>query len=149
MSSLHVAFVVAFTALPWIMPSQPPSRGTAHRVTVIGCVKRSQPDTAVTGTTVLEPGQTRYVLANISLADDPTQTTTADQIAERVPLYRLADSADALIAPHVGEKVEVTGVIQPDASDRRQEVTPHASARPVLRVERLRLISKTAGLCTP
>src|SRR5438874_392348 len=70
----------------------------AHRVTVIGCVKRSGPDSAATGTTILLPGQTRYVLVNVTLAANADQTATAELIAERVPLYRLAASADPTVA---------------------------------------------------
>jgi hypothetical protein len=114
MAQLISLFVLA-AATTIVGAQTPPSAapGKTDRITVIGCVKRSEPDTAAaTGTTILSPGQTRYVLANVTLAGNDDQTATAEQVAAAVPMYRLADSADATIAPHVGEKVQVRGTIQ-------------------------------------
>jgi hypothetical protein len=131
----------------------PPVPVKGHRIVVIGCVKRSAPDAAASGgTAVPAPDQTRYVLANVTLAADTSQTQTAEQLAAAVPLYRLADSAEGLIAPHVGEKVEVSGTIVPRAPTSSSPppssgTTPNQTSAPVLQVETLRSISKASPSC--
>src|SRR5438094_4998673 len=92
--------------------AQTPSSDSATRLTVIGCVKRSEPDVAgTTGTTVIGPEQSRYVLVNITLPADANRNGTAEVVAENVKMYRLDDAGDPRIAPHVDEKVEVTGTL--------------------------------------
>src|SRR5438128_1808934 len=48
------------------------------RVTVIGCIKRSQPRVPETvGTTIIPAGETKYVLSNITLVPEKGRTETA------------------------------------------------------------------------
>ena len=155
----QVIWILVLAVGTTIVDAQTPSSAAprkTHRITVIGCVQRSEPDTAATGTTILAPGQTRYVLAKVTLARDADQTATAEQVAAAVPTYRLADSADAIIAPHVGEKVQVSGTIEPastsaEDSTANPQRSPSAAveqaAAPVLRIQELRSISKTAASC--
>jgi hypothetical protein len=125
------------------------------RITVIGCVQRSQPQVA--GTTVVEAGETKYVLSNITLvpADRRTNTTgtgsTANVVAETVKMYRLDDSTDPLVAPHVGDRVQVTGSVLPAARastgrSGRGESRALGGA-PMLRVESLQKLASDSATC--
>jgi hypothetical protein len=131
------------------------------RVTVIGCVQRSQPATAETlGTTVIPAGATKYVLSNITLVPEDARTATAGAgsigslLAESVTMYRLDDAANSLIAPHVGDRVQVTGtVVQTSPSPRgtsgRTDVPTIEEIRaPTLSVESLRKISSDSTVCS-
>ena len=148
---LSHAFIAATLAGTISAPlAQSAAAPSDRRVTVIGCVERSEPDVVgTTGTTTLGPDQTRYVLVNITLAADANPTETADAVAASVPAYRLDDSKDPVIAPHVGEKVEVTGVVQtttrPNGDAPR--VTAPASAMPLLKVEKLIPIAGPSASC--
>jgi hypothetical protein len=147
---MHTELIAMLTALSIgpIVATQSSSNEPLRRINVIGCVQRSEPDTALTGTTVLEPEQTRYVLVQITLAADTTQSATADSIAERVPIYRLDSSADSILAPQVGRKVEISGTLtpspgQPATSDAK---VPRPQA-PLLKVERMTAIAGAASSC--
>src|SRR5947208_12012568 len=71
------------------------------RITVIGCVQRTEPSSATVGTTVIPEGATRYVLSNITLAGEPARTETgiagakSELLAQGAKSYRLDDAADA------------------------------------------------------
>src|SRR3954452_24929621 len=74
------------------------------RITVIGCVQRSQRLTAETAATTVTPaGETKYVLSNITLVPEDTRSDTASAgaithlVAETVNMYLLDDAADSLI----------------------------------------------------
>src|SRR3954469_21249787 len=115
----QLLLLAATFAVPLGAPAQTSAPDTLHRVTLVGCVRRSQPDiVATTGTTAIDADETRYVLANITLSPDPTQTATAEVLAERIQNYQLDDAADGVIAAHVGEKVEVTGTVNPAAPQK-------------------------------
>jgi len=131
---------------------------TDERVTVIGCVKRSAVDIPSTpGTTAIMSDQTRYVLVNITLsgrgaATKDTGASSAALIAQNVNMYRLDDSAAAEIAPHTGERVEVTGTLvsQPDGptgTRGRIDQSPSVTKSPLLRVQSLRTISADSASC--
>jgi hypothetical protein len=133
------------------------------RVTVIGCIRRSEPPLTdrVVGTTVIPAGETHYVLSNITLVPPEGQTPTADGgsattlLTEAVTAYRLDDSADALLAPHVGDRVRVTGSIIPTpptptgTAGRTPSSLLTASLAPMLRVESLHTIASDAAMCAP
>jgi hypothetical protein len=129
--------------------SQSAPGADAHRVTVIGCIARSQLDVAATsGTTVLDQDQTRYILVNVTLPADGQRSATADVVAASVPMYRLDDSRDPAIAPHVGEKVEVTGTVQPPARSRPdRQPPPRAAAAPLLKIEKLQAVGAATESC--
>ena len=128
------------------------------RVTVIGCVHRSAPSPeSPTNTTAIPVGGTRYLLSDITLAGDNDRTNTAgaaataDLLSEAVKTYRLDDSADALIAPHVGDRVEVTGTVVTRSPVGTTGITESAKSpltdSPLLRVEKLRTVSSTSAVC--
>jgi len=131
------------------------------RVTVIGCIRRSQPTSAdtVVGATVIPAGQTHYMLSNITLVPPDSHTPTADAgstatvLTEAVTAYRLDDSADSVIAPHVGDRVRVTGAIVPTPPSPAGTAgqTPSslhtASLSPMLRIESLQKIASDSAAC--
>ncbi len=136
-------------ALP-LLPQQSPPRDATHRITVIGCIKRSQPDTAATtGTTALEPGQTRYVLTTATLADDRDRSVTTGAVAMSASTYRLDDGQDASIAPHVDEKVQVVGTVESANTSAREthDTTAAPAMTPVLKVEKLQPIAGSSESC--
>src|SRR5262249_17352247 len=109
--------------------------------TIVGCIARSQSAVAgTTGTTAIDADSTRYILDRVSLSADPAQTTTADVLAQRISLYQLDDRDAPKVAPHVGDKVEVTGTVT--APPRRS--TPAKPGDPVpapiLKIENLRTL---------
>src|SRR5438874_5345358 len=85
-SSTNAKRVSSFTLLTfglalyaWAQPAgaQRQSADTDVRITVIGCVQRSGPSPAETvGTTVIPAGETRYVLSNITMADEKDRENT-------------------------------------------------------------------------
>jgi len=134
--------------------AQARSENSDMRITVIGCVRRSESPIASVGTTVIPEGQTKYMLSNITLAGDPGDAgSPAAILSEAVKDYRLDDSGAAMIAPHVGDRVQVTGTVMTKSSS---PVGPagtagrsmEQSARPpMLRVESLRPISTSSSSC--
>ena len=73
-------------------------------------------------------------------------------LAETVTSYRLDDSADAVIAPHVGERVEIAGVVllKPPAATGTAGTRPPTAPStlpPRLRVDSLRTISDSSTVC--
>ena len=127
------------------------------RITVIGCIRRSQPIVAESsGTTLIPAGETHYVLSNITLVPPDGQRpsedggATATLLAESVTAYRLDDSTASQIASHVGDRVQVTGRIVPTpplpaGTAGRTQI----EARPILRVESLQKLSSDSAVCSP
>ena len=131
------------------------SRSDDLRITVIGCIRRSAPPVdAPAATTVIREDDTRYMLSDITLAGNApgTGNVKSDLLAQTVTSYRLDDSADAIIAPHVGERVEIAGVVllkPPAATGTTGTRAPTALSTlpPRLRVDSLRTISNSPTAC--
>jgi len=132
------------------------------RVTLIGCIQRSQPaPTETVTTTVIPAGETKYVLSKITLVPEEAPTGTAgdksarDVVAQAVNMYRLDDSADAVIAPHVGDRVRVIGTVvtapsaATNANDRPLPPGTGITRAPMLRVDSLQKISSDSSTCSP
>ena len=132
------------------------------RMTLIGCIQRSQPALAETATTTVIPaGETKYVLSKITLVPEEAPTGTAgeksagDVLAQAVNVYRLDDSADSLIAPHVGDRVRVVGTVvttPPSRADRNNRTAASAigvTRAPMLRVDTVQKISSDSSTCSP
>ena len=77
-----------------------------ERLTVIGCIKRSEADVPRTpDVAAIISGGTQYVLVHVTLSGDRaatngTGTFPGALIAQSVNMYRLDDSAVSEIAPH-------------------------------------------------
>jgi hypothetical protein len=144
-----------------IVNAQTKADASDVRVTVIGCIQRSRPPIAGTaGVTVLPEGETKYVLSNITLVPDDGRTGATDDrsigqvFAEAVKMYGLDDSADSLVAPHVGDRVRVIGTVvvaprAPTGTTGRTESPAIAVPRPpTLRVDSLQKLSSDSPTCS-
>ena len=152
---LFVGLTLAIVARVAAQAADAPQRSdtSAARLTVIGCIQRSAPSPAATaGPTALPAGATKYVLSKITLADDPATAgaPAAAAIAEAVKMYRLDDAADSLLAPHVGDRVEVVGTLAGRASGPQGTTgttEPAMKTAPVLKVGSVRTIAKASAMC--
>ena len=149
-----LGFFAAATLIAPVVAAQPPVNGDPVRISVIGCVQATRSATDTTATTAIPADETKYVLSNITLVppDRPSGGSPADAVEQSVKMYRLDDAGDSLIAPHVGDRVQVTGtVVQRPASPRgtsgRIEPTPGAVIAPTLRVESLQKVSSDSAAC--
>jgi hypothetical protein len=126
------------------------------RVTLIGCIQRSQPPQRETaGTTVVPADRTKYVLSNITLVPDDdrsgsTAGTSGALLEQAVKMYDLDDSADSLIAPHVGDRVRVVGHVVTTTGKTRATDSPIAGGTrpPTLRVDSVQKISSDSSTCS-
>ena len=77
----------------------------------------------------------------------------ASAIAEAVKMYRLDDAADSLLAPHVGDRVEVVGSLAASASVPRgtsgtaESADEPANRAPILKVESVRTVATASPMC--
>lgn len=149
-----LGFFAAATLLASAVTAQPSANGAPVRVSVIGCVQATRSATESAGTTAIPAGETRYVLSNITLVppDRASGGSPADAVEQAVKLYRLDDAAASVIAPHVGDRVQVTGAIverpaSPTGTRGRVEPTPGAVVAPTLRVESLQKVSSDSAAC--
>jgi hypothetical protein len=134
---------------------QQPSRDDAVKVTVIGCVERSAPIPEPGATTAIPADETRYVLSKITLVPPERGAPAAslgNAIEQAVPMYRLDDGAAAKIAPHVGDRVQVTGTLvkrppAPTGTSGQMSPSGPAANAPLLRVESLTKIDSDAASC--
>ena len=144
-----------------IVHAQTTADASDVRVTLIGCVQRSAPTLPETaGTTVIPAGETKYVLSKITLVPEAAPTGTAgdksagDVLAQAVNMYRLDDAADSLIAPHVGDRVRVTGTVvtaprsPTDTNGRTASPAIGVTRAPMLRVDSLQKISSDSSTCS-
>jgi len=121
-------------------------------VHVIGCVQRTPATAADNTTTVVPDGETRYVLSNVTLAAHDAlgggdRHTAGDVLAEAVNLYRLDDAADSMIAPHVGDRVEVSGTVAPQPAGTSGRTALNAAKGPLLKVEHIERVSEGSTTC--
>lgn len=143
-----------------IVNAQSQAHASGIRVTVIGCVRRSTPLLPETiGTTIIPADETKYVLSNIMLVPDNGRTgetgnTSSGQLlAQAVKMYRLDDSADSLIAPHVGDRVRVIGTVGATPRSSTGNTGPTESPTiagtrtPTLHVESLQKMSSEPSTC--
>ena len=143
-----------------IVSAQNKADTSGVRVTVIGCVQRSEPPVPeAVGKTVIAGDETKYLLSNITLVPDDRaassgNTSTGNLVAQAVKMYRLDDSADSLIAPHVGDRVRVTGMVVAtppsprDKAGRTESPTVSGARPPTLRVESMQKISSDSATCS-
>ena len=126
------------------------------KVTVIGCVERSAPIPEPGATTAIPADETRYVLSNITLVPpdraEPTGTTGL-AIEQAVRQYRLDDASASKVAPHVGDRVQITGTLArpapaPAGTAGRTAPAGNTPAGPTLRVESLTKLSSDAATCS-
>jgi hypothetical protein len=151
--SLGLAGFVAFVDHDVNAQAKPDPSGV--RVTLIGCIQRSQPQRETADTTVVPADRTKYVLSNITLVpgDDrsgSTAGTSGALLEQAVKMYDLDDSADSLIAPHVGDRVRVVGRVVTTTGKTRSTESPIAGGTrpPTLRVDTVQKISSDSSTCS-
>jgi hypothetical protein len=140
-----------------VVEAQTTAADSDVHITVIGCIQRSLPPDVERDTTVIPPGGTKYVLGNITLVPPKdvagASTATGSLVAQSVNMYRLDDAANSLIAPHVGERVRVTGTLvrpatRPKGTAGQRESPAKSNEPPTLRVESVQKTSSDSTVCS-
>lgn len=145
-------------------PSSAPSTTTApaKSISVTGCVQRTeQMPTGTSGTVgaTSPASDTKFLLTNAAISTSGSSTAatagtagTAGTVPSTAVAseYRLDAADDALLTPHVGHKVEITGTVEPTSStaSRSPSATtqpPAASAAnaPKLKVESVKMVASS------
>jgi hypothetical protein len=124
--------------------AQPSTTTAAKTVMATGCLQRAPKSAVGTSGTVDEahpPKEAKFVLANATTGPLGTVGTsgTARPAATE---YRL-DGDDAKFSPHVGHKVEITGVVDQGSSAAPSASADARSAAPKLTVDTVRMLSLT------
>ena len=153
--ALIVGLAVSAGVLSAQVPSNARTSNSDARLTVIGCVQRTPASpAAATGTTAIPAGSTKYVLSNITLSADAPPASPAEanarMMSEAVKLYQLDDAGDSLIAPHVGDRVEVTGTLRrnpPSPTGTTGSTREPFADAPMLHVDSVKKIS-SGGACS-
>jgi hypothetical protein len=120
---------------------QPPSAGakTPEKITITGCVERADQvrgaDTAGTTTDSLH-----FVLVSMPSGEAVgTSGSTSAKAADKG--YRL-DGDEKQLNPHVGHKVEITGVVDEAAAT---SASASAANGPMVKVQSVKMIAETCG----
>jgi hypothetical protein len=138
-------------APPASTPSAPTPEGADRRITVTGCLQPAPPTSATDTAGTTAPGTTsthdaKFMLTNVtkSSASD-TSASTTPPVAKT---YRLVAN-DAVLSPHTGKKLELTGTIEDRnsstsaANDSSSSANP--SNAPQLRVEAGKVLAPTCS----
>ena len=124
--------------------SAAPSRSASandKKVTISGCVAR-QPES----TSAAANAPSIFMLNNAAAGGSaPVGTSGASAAASKT--YRL-DGTDAMLSPHVGHKIEVTGTVDQASSPAASAATEagasaSASSAPKLKVDSVKMVSAT------
>jgi len=124
------------------------SENSDRRITVTGCLQPVPPSpTGTTGTTDAKgdpaAGDAKFLLTNVTPAD-----SAGDPNAAAARTYRLIAN-EAALSPHVGKKIELTGIIDDQNSSTRSPSSassdassaPSAASSPKLKVESGKVLS--------
>ncbi|HEY6214881.1 MAG TPA: hypothetical protein VIW45_21460 [Vicinamibacterales bacterium] len=159
-SALVVCSATAIALAQSTTTSSSSSSSKANRVTVTGCVERgsmpSSETTGTTGTTGSSASTThdaKFILTKVSSGlSTTTGTTGTTSPSVATPLqYRLDDSEQSRVSPHVGQKVEITGTVEDHDRTSASSVTgttsgaPSTRVSPTLKVETIRTIASTCA----
>ena len=122
--------------------SQPSQKAPAKTLTVTGCVQRAQQGpTGTTGATGTAPSAaaTKFVLSSAAISTTETAGTANPPSTAVASEYRL-DGEDAKLTPHVGHKVEITGMVEPPARTTQPPAASAANA-PILKVDNVKMVA--------
>jgi hypothetical protein len=117
-----------------------PTFGAGKKVTISGCLERSKESVATND---------RFVLNNV-VPDAPamagTAGTSGSEKAPKATSYRL-DAEDSKLSPHVGHKIEITGMVEdhPMSATGTPGASGSAPEAPKFKVETVKMI---ASSCT-
>jgi hypothetical protein len=117
-----------------------PTFGADRKVTITGCLARSEASVATND---------RFVLNNIvpnAPAAVGTAGTSGWEKAPKATSYRL-DAEDSRLSPHVGQKIEITGTVDdgPMSAAGTPDASGSAPKAPKFKVEAVKMI---ASSCT-
>jgi hypothetical protein len=120
--------------------ASPPTFGMDKKVTITGCLERSQESVATND---------RFVLNNIvpnAPAIAGTAGTSGWEKAPKATSYRL-NAEDSKLSPHVGHKLEITGTVEdrPMSAVGTAGASGSATEAPKFKVEAIKMI---ASSCT-
>lgn len=124
---------------------QAPASSAMKSVTVSGCIQRVAETPAGTSGAVgasRSASDVKFVLAKAAMTPPAAagSSTPSTAVASE---YRL-DWEDAKLTPHVGHKVEITGIIEPPAGLTQAPAASAANA-PKLKVESLKMVAATCS----
>jgi hypothetical protein len=161
MKMFGLALLVSAAMIGVALQAQTTSTSSsANKVTVTGCVQRAseQTPTGTSGSTGSAKPDTKFVLANASAGTSPAGSATAgtsgtpsssSSAMATAPRYRLDDTAESQIMPHVGHKVEIVGTIDEQSRSTGSTGTAGAAssgaAVPKLKVDSIRMIASTCS----
>jgi hypothetical protein len=129
----------------------PTPRANNNKVTITGCVERASEGTTgttgVAGTSATAGTKFMLTKATRSAAGEPAAAAAAGAAkAETGASYRLDDAAESKVSPHVGHKVEITGMVdnQGRAAGAASNSGGAATAAPeLLKVDAVKMIAAT------
>ncbi len=140
--------VIAFGLTAGLLAQQPPPKPSTSEksITVSGCIQRAaQSPTGTSGAAGATRGasEIKFLLTNAAMstsgtAGAPAATPPSTAVASE---YRL-DADDAKLTPHVGHKVEITGVPEPPSGTTQPPAASAANA-PKLKVDNVKMIAST------
>jgi len=129
---------------------QAPASSSTKSVTVSGCIQRVADAQSPAGTSGAagaagasrSANDVKFVLAKAALTPTPTAgaTTPSTAVASE---YRL-DWDEAKLTPHVGHKVEITGMVEPPAAVTQAPAASAANS-PKLKVESIKMVAATCS----
>ena len=123
-------------------PQQPPATGarTPEKLTITGCVERADQmrgaDTIGTTTDSMH-----FVLVTIPTEAVGTSGSTSAAVPAADKGYRL-DADPKMLNPHVGHKVEITGVVDEPAATSGEATS---ATGPMVKVQSVKMIAETCG----
>jgi hypothetical protein len=125
-------------------PSSQAPQSSAKAITVTGCVQRAQQSptgTAGTAGAATSAAETKFVLTNAAISTTETAATANPPSTAVASEYRL-DSEDAKLTPHIGHKVEITGMVGQPARTTQPPAASAANA-PTLKVDSIKMVAST------
>ena len=152
--SIAAAFAVSAhaqtTATP--QPDQKDQKAAAGKITLTGCVERAD-QVASAGSTATTVDSQSFMLINASkdgAAASRSETVGTSGTAgaatkdAKGETYKL-DAEAAKLNPHVGHKVEVTGVVDSTASAPAASDAPSRDSAPRIKVETVKMLAETCA----
>jgi hypothetical protein len=138
-AAAFIAALLSMTSALTAEQNPPTPVATAHpqSVKITGCVERA-PDTAASRASAADA---KFMLTMAQVEPIPAVTTAAQPVARSGPVVAAAagevptafrlDGDDAMIEPHVGHKVEVSGEIVEAIAPAISTPTPSITGQPV------------------
>jgi hypothetical protein len=140
---------IAFGAVVGVFAQNPPPSQTspsasAKTITITGCVQRAQESPTGTSGTTPSATETKFVLSNAAMSTTGTTGTagTANPPSTAVASQYRLDGDDAKLTPHVGHKVEITGMVEQPTRSTQPPAASAANA-PTLKVDSVKMLTAT------